>query len=125
VAQHPGIRTHINLKGDPVAEVIATENAVVPDVALGIDRLVIAGQPVPPDLVGAYREKVGDKKAEESPADTAQSDEDSSTSYDDQTVEQLQAEVDQRELEVEGTGKDGNVVKNDLVAALQAADEDE
>jgi hypothetical protein len=46
-------------------------------------------------------------------------------SYDQLTTSQLKAEADRRELEVEGTGKDGNVVKNDLVAALQAADEDE
>lgn len=37
-------------------------------------------------------------------------------------VEDLQALVDERELEVTGTGKDGNVVKADLVKALQDSD---
>lgn len=39
-------------------------------------------------------------------------------SYDDMTVEQLQALADERALEVEGTGTDGRVLKADLVAAL-------
>ena len=42
--------------------------------------------------------------------------------YDSQTKDDLQAEADKRGLEVEGTGKDGNVVKADLVAALEADD---
>jgi hypothetical protein len=121
-AQHSGIRTNINLKGDPVAEVIAAENVIVHDDNLEIDRIVIAGQPVPPDLVDAYHEKVG-HKAEEPVAD-AHSDDSSSSNYADQTVEDLRAEADRRELEVEGTGKDGNVVKKDLVAALEASDAD-
>jgi hypothetical protein len=111
-AQHLGIRTHLNLKGDPVAkEVIASETVIVPDDALGIERMVIAGQPVPPDLVDAYQKKVGGSKADES-----------SSGYAAQKVEDLQAEVDRRELTVEGTGKDGNVVKADLVTALEDSD---
>lgn len=51
------------------------------------------------------------------------SDEDGDKGYADQSVEELQALVDERELEVEGTGKDGNVLKKDLVAALEADDE--
>lgn len=46
----------------------------------------------------------------------------SAGSYDDQTVEELQAEADRRGLTVEGTGTGGNVLKSDLVAALQADD---
>lgn len=42
--------------------------------------------------------------------------------YEGQTVDELQAEADRRGLEVEGTGKDGNVLKGDLVAALEADD---
>lgn len=34
----------------------------------------------------------------------------------------LQVEADRRGLQVEGTGADGNVVKDDLVAALEADD---
>lgn len=37
----------------------------------------------------------------------------------------LQAEVDSRGLEVEGTGSGGNVVKDDLIAALEEDDENE
>lgn len=47
----------------------------------------------------------------------------SSSSYASQSVEELQAEVDKRGLAVEGTGKDGNVLKRDLVAALEQDDE--
>jgi hypothetical protein len=42
--------------------------------------------------------------------------------YDEMTVEELQAEAAGRELHVEGTGADGNVLKADLVAALHADD---
>jgi hypothetical protein len=103
----PGISVR-DLKGDKMAEVIAKEDVVVHDPNLGIDRKLIAGQPVPPDLVDVYRKETGDGSG--------------SRSYDDQTVEDLQAEVDRRGLEVEGTGKDGKVVKADLVKALEADD---
>ena len=36
--------------------------------------------------------------------------------------DELQALADERELKVTGTGKDGNVLKGDLVAALEADD---
>lgn len=39
------------------------------------------------------------------------------------SVERLQAEVDARELTVEGTGAGGNVIKDDLIKALEADDE--
>lgn len=37
-------------------------------------------------------------------------------------AEELQAEADRRQLDVEGTGKDGKALKPDLVAALVAHD---
>lgn len=43
-------------------------------------------------------------------------------SYDDLTVPELQDLADERGLQVEGTGADGNVLKGDLVAALEADD---
>lgn len=46
-----------------------------------------------------------------------------SSGYSGQSVEELQAEADKRGLEVEGTGKNGNVLKGDLVAALEQDDE--
>ncbi|MET1061746.1 MAG: hypothetical protein ABWX71_02525 [Aeromicrobium sp.] len=42
--------------------------------------------------------------------------------YDGKKVDELAEEADKRGLEVEGTGKDGKVVKADLVAALEADD---
>lgn len=42
--------------------------------------------------------------------------------YDSMKPEELQAEAEARQVSVEGTGKDGNVLKADLVAALVAAD---
>ena len=44
------------------------------------------------------------------------------TRYDAMKPEELKAEADQRQVSVEGTGKDGNVLKSDLVAALVLAD---
>lgn len=42
--------------------------------------------------------------------------------YDSMKPEELQAEAESRGMTVEGTGKDGNVLKADYVAALVAAD---
>lgn len=50
--------------GQP-GETIATEDRVVHDEQLGIDRKIVAGQPVPPDLVDAYEAAGG--KTEEAP----------------------------------------------------------
>ena len=44
------------------------------------------------------------------------------TKYDGMKVEDLQTQANDRQITVEGTGKDGNVIKPDLVAALVAAD---
>lgn len=48
--------------------------------------------------------------------------ESTSEGYDSMSVEDLQAEADSRGLDVQGSGAGGNVVKKDLVAALQAND---
>jgi hypothetical protein len=111
-----GIRGHLQIeqgRHDMTDQVIATEDAIVHDDVLGIDRKVFAGQPVPPDLVEAYQggARAGDGS---DPVD-----------YDAESVEELEKRVADRKLEVKGTGKDGNVVKADLVKALQAADIDE
>lgn len=44
------------------------------------------------------------------------------TDYASKTPEELQALADERKLTVGGTGKNGNVLKGDLVAALEADD---
>lgn len=45
------------------------------------------------------------------------------TDYKDMTVDQLKALVEKRDLTVEGTGSNGNVLKEDYIEALEAADE--
>lgn len=44
------------------------------------------------------------------------------TGYADQGVDDLKAEAEKRQLDVEGTGANGNVLKDDLVKALEADD---
>jgi hypothetical protein len=101
--------------------VIATDDRIVHDEALGINRKVFAGQQVPPELVGAYQEAGGDI-ASSSPADAAGRGEPASDNYDDLDKEALEAEAEGRDLTVEGTGKDGNVLVDDLRKALRADD---
>lgn len=45
--------------------------------------------------------------------------------YHDLPIEQLGQLAEARELAVEGSGKDGNVLKRDIVVALEAADAEE
>ena len=47
---------------------------------------------------------------------------DTTTGYAGQGADELKAEAEKRGLEVEGTGANGNVLKADLVAALEADD---
>lgn len=93
-----------------MAEVIASESCIVHDDALGIDRQIVAGQPVPPDLVDAYQAKTGDTSASAAPTvdDNLES----------ATVDELKAEAERRGIEVEGTGANGRVTKDDLLKAL-------
>lgn len=122
------------------SQIVATETVVVHDDNLSIDRRIIAGQPVPPDLVAAYRNVVGDERADANPGDPAAeigapyeppvdpTDDRVVGDYEDSNAETLEAEVARRraagrEIDVEGTGSGGNVVKADLVAALKSDDE--
>lgn len=95
---------------------VASETVVVHDHELGIDRRVVAGQRVPPDLVAAYRTKVGDDATAEDPPEVP------TVAYDDQTPEQLAALATQRGLDVKGSGRDGKPLKADLVRAHEAHD---
>jgi hypothetical protein len=92
--------------------VLATETVVVWDDDMKINRKVFAGQNVPPDLVPAYREATGKDTSSDEPVD-----------YESWTSEALAEEAARRGLTVEGTGANGNVVKADNIAALEAADE--
>lgn len=60
-----GMRGHLNPKGAAVSNnVIASKDVIVHDEVLNIDRQVLAGQAVPPDLVDAYYDKVGGKPSD-------------------------------------------------------------
>lgn len=48
---------------------------------------------------------------------------DTTTGYQDMTVDELKALATQRELEIEGSGSNGNVLKEDYIEALEADDE--
>lgn len=92
---------------------LVKEDTVVTQVidhGVEIQRKLIAGTRVPADLIDVYLQATGQK-----PAD------DEATDYQSMNVDELQALADERELEITGTGKDGNVVKADLVNALQAS----
>lgn len=107
-----------NLRGGDVAPVRATQDATVTQIiehGVEIQRKVFAGEMVPPDLVDAYADATGDRV---SSADT-------SVDYDAMNVDQLEAEIAERDDidldSIDGTGKDGKVVKADLVKALRNA----
>jgi pyruvate/2-oxoglutarate dehydrogenase complex dihydrolipoamide acyltransferase (E2) component len=94
---------------------VAKEDKVV-DIQLAgvtVQRKVIAGSPIPPDLIDAYNSAGGETAASETASET---------DYSKLQVEDLEQLAEERGLEVEGTGKDGNVVKADLVKALQHSD---
>lgn len=101
-------------------QVIATENTLVHDPNMGIDRQIIAGQAVPPDLLDAYRVKVGDAAAAQAPGEDARSD---TGDLDGLSVEELERRARDAGVygSIEGTGANGNVVKGDLVKALGAS----
>lgn len=75
-----------------------------------VTRKVMEGQRVPPQLIDGYLEAIGEKPADEQ------------ADYQAMTVEDLEKLAADRELDIEGSGKDGNVLKADLINALTAAD---
>lgn len=52
----------IDAEGKEHELVIAEKSLVVRDPLLGFDRMVVAGQPVPPELEVAYRTRAGASK---------------------------------------------------------------
>jgi hypothetical protein len=92
---------------------------------VGVRRFIRAGDPIPPGLELEDPSDVieRDGPAAVGPIGTAGTAPGPITGdYDEHSVEELQGEAARRGLTVEGTGKDGNVLKGDLVAALEAAD---
>lgn len=78
---------------------------------------LLQGEPVPAwakDLVHADDLESSSKSQSSSGS--------SGPDYSKMTPAELQGEADKRELEVEGSGANGNVVKADLVSALEADD---
>jgi pyruvate/2-oxoglutarate dehydrogenase complex dihydrolipoamide acyltransferase (E2) component len=110
---------------------------------VGVRRFVRAGDPLPPGLEPADPDQfyVREEPGRTGPAgaltgttaSTAELPPDPEPlppPYDGHTVEDLEREVARRmaggrDITVEGTGSGGNVVKDDLVAALEADDEDD
>jgi hypothetical protein len=93
----------------------------------GVRRRVPAGAPIPPglDFEGSLDDLTVDLPPELARAGAGTSlraDLSEPVVYADLTTEELQEKADELGLAVEGTGKGGNVVKADLVAALEAHD---
>lgn len=103
------------------------------------ERIFLPGETVPDEYMEAYTDRMGEdpddhlwslletdgkkpaaKKEEPAPA---ADDEDEDESYDSWSVDDLKAEVEERGVEVEGSGAGGNVLKADLVAALEQHDQ--
>lgn len=85
-----------------------------------------AGFPLVEDRIAANEARFG--VAESSMVDSPSTDDEEGDDYEDWKVAELQAEVDERinlgrSIEVTGSGKDGNVLKPDLISALRADDE--
>lgn len=118
LTEAPAVTSNRLRDDDAPAPVIASETLVVEDKAMGIHRKVVAGQPVPPDLVEAYQ-AAGGEAADQGGSEP---DPDPVVDYDDWKVDDLKTEVEKRGLDVEGSGQDGRVVKDDLVDALKADD---
>lgn len=76
------------------------------------------GDKLPADVA---KQIVNPKAWEGGDAPEAEVDEDNK-SYGDMSADELKKVADERELVVTGTGANGNVVKADLVAALEADD---
>ncbi|MDP2712308.1 MAG: hypothetical protein Q8O56_13910 [Solirubrobacteraceae bacterium] len=78
----------------------------------------IGGVPVDPEYITRLLEQY----PEFEPDDDGTVGEDLTTDYDDMTVEELAALAADRDLDIQGTGAGGKVLKKDLVDALTAAD---
>jgi hypothetical protein len=86
---------------------------------VGVRRFIRAGDPIPPGLDLEDPSVAIDR--DPPPGAPVPTPEPITGDYDRHSAEELQGEADRRGLTVEGTGKDGNVLKSDLVAALEAS----
>lgn len=84
-----------------------------------------AGSTVPKDvadLIDHPRAWATDDAASSSDSGTGNDPSGDDKDYAGKSPDELKALADERKLDVTGTGKDGNVLKGDLVAALEADD---
>jgi hypothetical protein len=88
--------------------------AQIIDHGVEIKRKLFAGQRVPADLIEAYHAATGDEPVADESA--------TGPDYSKMTPEDLRALVDERQLQVQGSGANGNIIKTDLVNALVASD---
>lgn len=92
------------------------------------EEIFVPGQAIPDEYVAPYLERLANDPEDHLHAFLEGGDipEASSSSekseYEGWSVDDLQTEADSRNLEVEGTGSNGKVLKKDLVAALEASD---
>lgn len=98
---------------------VAEETRLVKNPYLGITQRVLAGQPIPPDLVEAYASGETVKARSITPNTTTPGEFDVNTA----SKKDLEAEAKRRELTITGTGSQGNVTKEDLQKALAPAPE--
>lgn len=89
---------------------------------VGVRRFIRAGDPITPGLADVPEDDVRDTAPGDPVGPTGTTPAPAGPDYQGMSPEDLHALVDERGLEVEGTGKDGNVTKGDLVKALKAAD---
>lgn len=92
------------------------------DTATGVRRIVRQGDPIPPsfELLEEGEPEVAESPAEPDKLGLAAN---ASEGYSSSKKAELEAEANRRGLEVEGTGSEGAVTKDDLVRALEQSDE--
>jgi hypothetical protein len=100
------------------------EEDIVRENEVGQSVVVVPkGQPIPEGFDSASTGLRQTEAATSGVTDATTQPPSSAPDYSELDVPALEEAVAERDLEVEGTGKDGNVVKADLIAALEADDQ--